>query len=132
MKGARSFGWFLLAGLLGLFVDVAVLYLAAPLLGWYAARVLSFLAAATVTWRINRRYTFADAAPRASLLREYLAYLSAMLGGAAINYTVYVLVLHWLDGPWAAAIGVTLGSAAGLIVNFSAARYLVFKAGPRG
>ena len=127
MKAARSFGWFLVAGLLGLLVDVAVLYLAAPWLGWYAARVLSFLAAATVTWQVNRRYTFADAAPHASLLREYLAYLSAMLGGAAVNYAVYVLTLHWLSGPWAAAIGVALGSAAGLVVNFVSARYLVFK-----
>lgn len=127
MKAARSFGWFLVAGLLGLLVDVAVLYLAAPWLGWYAARVLSFLAAATVTWQVNRRYTFADAAPRASLLREYLVYLSAMLGGAAVNYAVYVLTLHWLSGTWAAAIGVALGSAAGLVVNFVSARYLVFR-----
>ena len=56
MKEARSLGWFLVAGLLGLAVDVGVLYLAAPWLGWYAARALSFLAAATVTWRVNRRY----------------------------------------------------------------------------
>ncbi|RYY93794.1 MAG: GtrA family protein, partial [Comamonadaceae bacterium] len=99
MKAARSLGWFLLAGLLGLAVDVVVLYAVAPLLGWYAARVLSFLAAATVTWRLNRRLAFADAAPHASPWREYLAYLSAMLGGAAVNYAIYVLVLHALSGP---------------------------------
>ena len=127
MKEARSLGWFLLAGLLGLAVDVGVLYAASPLLGWYAARVLSFLAAATVTWRVNRRYAFADAAPHASAWREYLAYLSAMLGGAAVNYAVYVLVLHNLAGPWAAAIGIAFGSAAGLVVNYLTARYLVFR-----
>jgi putative flippase GtrA len=129
-KHARSLLWFLAAGLLGLAVDVAVLYVLAPLLGWYAARVLSFLAAATATWLVNRRYAFADAAPHASLLREYLGYLTAMLGGAAVNYTVYVLVLHWLSGPWAAAAGVALGSLAGLAVNFLSARYLVFRARP--
>ena len=127
MKEARSLGWFLVAGLLGLAVDVGVLYLAAPWMGWYAARVLSFLAAATVTWRVNRRYAFADAAPHASPWREYLAYLSAMLGGAAVNYAVYVLVLHGLSGPWAAAIGVACGSAAGLVVNYLSARYVVFR-----
>lgn len=127
MKVARSFAWFVVAGLIGLVVDVAVLYLAAPWLGWYAARVLSFLAAATATWRVNRRYAFADAAPAGSLLREYVSYLSAMLGGAAVNYLVYVLTLHWLAGPWVAALGVALGSLAGLIVNFASARFLVFR-----
>lgn len=127
MKEARSLGWFLVAGLLGLAVDVAVLYAAAPLLGWYAARVLSFLAAVTVTWLVNRRHAFADAAPHASLWREYLAYVSAMLGGAAVNYAVYVLVLHAISGPWAAAVGVACGSAAGLVVNYLSARYLVFR-----
>lgn len=130
-KHARSLVWFVVAGLLGLAVDLAVLYVAAPLLGWYAARVLSFLAAVTATWLVNRRYAFADAAPHASLLHEYLRYLTAMLGGAAVNYAVYVLVLHWLSGrwgPWAAAAGVALGSLAGLAVNFASARFLVFKA----
>lgn len=128
MKVARSFAWFVLAGLVGLAVDVAVLYVAAPWLGWYAARVLSFLAAASSTWLLNRRYAFQDhAAHRGSLLREYLAYLAAMLGGAAVNFLVYVLTLHWLSGPWVAALGVALGSIAGLAVNFTSARFLVFK-----
>ena len=105
-----------------------VLYVLAPLLGWYAARVLSFLSAATVTWLVNRNFTFADAASHASLLREYLSYLMTMLGGAAVNYAVYVLTLHWLEGVWVAALGVALGSLAGLTVNFLSARYLVFKA----
>ncbi|WP_218509975.1 GtrA family protein [Variovorax sp. dw_308] len=128
MKGARSFAWFVVAGVLGLVVDVVVLYVLAPLFGWYAARVLSFLAAATTTWLVNRNYAFADAARHASLLREYLGYLMAMLGGAAVNYTVYVLTLHWLEGVWVAALGVALGSLSGLTVNFLSARYLVFKA----
>jgi putative flippase GtrA len=128
MKMARSFAWFVVAGVLGLVVDVVVLYLLAPLLGWYVARVLSFLAAATATWSMNRRFAFADGARHESLLREYLSYLGAMLGGAAVNYTAYVLTLHWLDGRWVAALGVALGSLSGLTVNFLSARYLVFKA----
>ncbi|MEJ8822107.1 GtrA family protein [Variovorax humicola] len=128
MKGARSFAWFLVAGVVGLVVDVVVLYLFAPLLGWYVARVLSFLSAATVTWLMNRSFAFAGSVRHESLLREYLSYLTAMLGGAAVNYAVYVVVLHWLAGAWVAALGVALGSLSGLAVNFLSARYLVFKA----
>lgn len=130
MKAGREFLAFAVVGAAGFVVDVAVLYLAAPLLGWYGARVLSFLAAATATWALNRRYTFA--ARRSSgaakpIVREYLGYLVTMLGGAVVNYGAYVLVLHWLEGPWVPALGVAAGSCAGLAVNFLAARHLVFK-----
>jgi len=124
---ARRLVLFAVAGVLGLIVDVGVLYLLAPWLGWYAARVLSFLAAATATWAFNRRFTFAAGRP-ASLWREYASYVAAMLGGAAVNYAVYVLTLHSVDGPWAAALGVALGSLGGMVVNYLSARHLVFRA----
>ncbi|WP_447771384.1 GtrA family protein [Variovorax boronicumulans] len=131
MKIGREFLSFAVVGAAGFVVDVVVLYLLAPLLGWYGARVLSFLAAATATWALNRRYTFS--ARRAnngsgSVLREYLGYLVTMLGGAVVNYGAYVLVLHEMNGAWAPALGVALGSCAGLVVNFLSARYLVFRA----
>ena len=128
MKAAREFLLFAFAGVIGLGVDVGVLYLAAPLLGWYAARVVSFLAAATTTWAFNRRYTFAaSAAAGRSLWREYLGYLATMAAGAVLNYGAYVLTLHWVEGRWAAALGVALGSLAGMSANFLSARYLVFR-----
>jgi len=120
---------FAVAGAVGFVVDAGVLYALAPWLGWYAARVLSFLAAASVTWLFNRRYTFAAARPP-SLWREYLAYLGAMLGGAAVNYAIYALTLHLAHGPWAALLGVALGSLGGMAVNYLSARHLVFR--PRG
>ncbi len=128
MKLGREFLAFGLVGVAGFVVDVSVLYLAAPWLGWYAARVLSFVAAATATWALNRRYTFTTRTSGTSLGREYLRYLVTMLGGAAVNYAVYVMALHWIDGPWAPALGVALGSCAGLVVNFLSARHLVFGA----
>jgi hypothetical protein len=36
-------------------------------------------------------------------------------------------VLHSLAGPWVPALGVALGSCAGLALNFLAARQLIFK-----
>ncbi len=129
MKLGREFLTFAAVGIVGLGVDVCVLYLAAPALGWYAARVLSFLAAASTTWAFNRRFTFAARSSNASIWREYVSYLLTMLGGAVVNYAVYVATLHWVGAtiPWAPALGVALGSCAGLALNFMSARHLVFK-----
>ncbi|VTU18912.1 GtrA-like protein [Variovorax sp. PBS-H4] len=127
MKAGREFLLFAVAGAIGFGVDVCVLYLAAPLLGWYMARVLSFVAAATATWALNRRYAFGARPSEASLAREYLGYLLTMVGGAVLNYSVYVLVLHAFSGVWVPALGVALGSCAGLALNFLGARQLVFK-----
>jgi putative flippase GtrA len=127
MKLGREFLSFAVVGVIGLGVDLGVLYLLAPAFGWYGARIVSFLAAASTTWALNRRYTFAHRQSGASIGREYLGYLLTMLGGALVNYTVYALTLHWLAGTWAPALGVALGSCAGLAVNFLSARNLVFK-----
>jgi putative flippase GtrA len=128
MKIGREFLSFAAVGAIGLVVDVVVLYLLAPLLGWYVARVVSFLAAATTTWAFNRRYTFAARiAAGGSIWREYFSYLATMAAGAVLNYGAYVLTLHWVEGRWAAALGVAIGSIAGMGANFLSARYLVFR-----
>jgi putative flippase GtrA len=127
MRAGREFLFFAIVGTVGFGVDLGVLYLVAPLLGWYGARVVSFIAAATTTWALNRHYTFTARESGSSLLREYAHYLLTMLAGALVNYTVYVLTLHWLSGPLAPVVGVALGSCAGLAVNFLSARFLVFK-----
>jgi putative flippase GtrA len=126
MKLAREFLSFAVVGTIGFVVDLGVLYVVAPALGWYGGRVLSFLAAASVTWALNRRFTFA-ARHSGAIGREYLRYLLTMLGGALVNYGAYVLTLHWVGGPLAPALGVALGSGAGLAVNFLTARFLVFR-----
>lgn len=126
MRLGREFLSFAVVGTIGFVVDLGVLYLLASSLGWYGARVLSFLAAATVTWVLNRHFTFGHRRSEASLTREYARYLLTMLGGALVNYAAYALTLHWLGGPLAPALGVALGSCAGLAVNFLTARFLVF------
>ena len=131
MKLGRELLSFGLVGVIGYVVDVVVLYLLAPLLGLYVARVVSFLAAATTTWAFNRRYTFAArVSAEGSIWREYLGYLVTMSAGAVLNYGAYVLTLHWVEGRWAAALGVAIGSLAGMGVNFLSARYLIFRPKP--
>ncbi len=133
MKHVPRFLRFCIVGVLGLLVDLAVLYATAWALGWYAARVLSFIAAASFTWWLNSRFTFAaEARQGPSAARQYLGYMTSMLGGAVLNYAAYVATLHWLDLPGKAALGVAFGSCAGLACNYLSAQHLVFKQkGPR-
>ena len=128
MRIGSEFLSFAVVGAVGFVVDVGVLYLVAPVFGWYGGRVLSFVAAATTTWLCNRHFTFNARQSGVPLWREYGHYLFTMLAGALVNYTAYALVLRWLAGPLAPALGVAVGSCAGLLVNFIAARHLVFRA----
>lgn len=123
-----QFARFALAGVAGLAVDVAVLYLALALgAGYYPGRVISFLAAVWCTWQINRRATFANGLA-GSAWRQWWRYLGAMLGGGALNYFVYSLVIAFgPPHPLLALAGVCAGSLAGMAVNFAGARLLVFR-----
>ncbi|MYN41595.1 GtrA family protein [Duganella sp. FT109W] len=117
---------FVVIGAIGFGADVAVLYGALALgSGPYPGRLLSFLTAVWVTWRLNRRYTFA---PTAAPWREWWRYLAAMSGGAALNLAAYWLTL-WCLAPalWLPALGVAVGSLAGMLVNFLSAKLFVFK-----
>lgn len=130
----REMARFAVAGVAGLAVDVAVLYLALALgLGFYAGRAVSFLCAVFATWQINRRYTFAGAdggsdAPALSLWRQWCLYLAAMTGGGMVNYAAYSAAIAF--GPrvvWLPMAAVAIGSLAGMAVNFASAKLLVFK-----
>lgn len=125
----REFARFALAGVAGLAVDVVVLYLALALgAGYYAGRMLSFLAAVWCTWQINRRTTFSNGLS-GSAWRQWWRYLGAMLGGGAVNYLAYSLMIAYgPPHPLLALAGVCAGSLAGMVVNFASAKLLVFRA----
>jgi putative flippase GtrA len=124
----RQFLTFGVVGVAGFVVDAGVLYGAlAAGLGLYAGRIVSYLTAATTTWILNRRYTFVRAA-EGSLWAQWARFVFSQLSGAAVNLSTYGLLVYW--SPLAArlpVIGVALGSIAGLVVNFIAARTYAFK-----
>ena len=124
----RQLFWFAIAGTLGFLVDAGVVSLLVNGLDWnpYLARLLSFLCAVATTFAFNRRFTFA-AAGRGDLRRQAGQYLLAMLGGFAVNYGAYALLVYQFElvRQWP-VIGVAVGSIAGLVVNFLAARFWVF------
>jgi len=119
---------FAAAGILGLAVDVAVLYGTMALgMGWLSGRAISFLAAVWATWQFNRRFTFAPG-ERLSVWEEWWRYLSAMLVGGVVNYAAYSTVMIALPGvPLLPMLAVAIGSLAGMAVNFLSAKYFVFR-----
>jgi len=123
-----SFG---LVGLAGFIVDASILILSASVLGLYWGRVFSFLIAATVTWFLNRNFTFIQPSTASlessKIVQEYFSYLVLMLWGAAVNYLAYVIVLRSLTSTVAPLLGVAIGSAAGMVVNFFSARRILVR-----
>lgn len=129
-RQTSEFLWFCAIGAIGFVVDATVLYATAVWMGWFAGRILSFMTAASATWWLNRRYTFNrfnGAMPLQSVARQYLRYLLSMMAGGIVNYAFYAGTLHWLKIPAAPLAGVAIGSIAGLGVNFTLARWLVFR-----
>ena len=125
----RQFLSFSVIGTIGFLVDASMLYAAMHLLGagLYSGRVVSYLAAATTTWALNRRYTFR---PQRSpnMVAEWARFLVANAVGGLVNYSTYAALVA--TQPTVAehpALGVAVGSLAGLALNFCLSRYLVFK-----
>lgn len=127
---SRQFIFFCIVGSIGFVVDAGSLYLLMYLFDWgpYLSRVFSFLLAATATWLLNRAYTFRpiEDTPIHHEWFKYVAYASV---GGSINYAVYVLCLLFSEVAHAhPVLGVAAGSIAGLAFNFTATRYLVYRA----
>ena len=125
----RQLFLFALVGAIGFVVDAGVLYAGLYAgLGYYGGRVLSYLCAASVTWALNRRWTFKTGAS-ADHKKEWGRFVLFNLGGFAVNYGTYVACLAALPVTQQyPVLAVGAGSAAGLLVNFTINKYLVFKA----
>lgn len=124
----RELGWFGVAGAIAFAVDVGILYLVKPTLGLYWGRGVSFFCAVLVTWLLNRNITFKYRSSRSSAFWEFSQYLLVMLGGGSVNYLVYAGLLQISEAIEREPVwGVAAGSIAGLLFNFSFARFLIFK-----
>lgn len=124
----RELRRFAVAGVIGFVVDAGVLYGTLAIgLGYYAGRIISFLSAASITWLINRNFTFV-ASSELSLWREWAKYIAAMSGGGSINFAIYSVTIFSLpDIHFLPLIAVALGTLTGMAINFSAAKWWVFK-----
>ena len=118
-----------LVGGVGFVVDSSVLYaLMAGGMGFGYGRIVSFLSAVLVTWLLNRRFTF-HVTDQASLVQEAIAYLSAMTLGGLLNLVTYALIMAaFTYHPILPMLGVAGGSLVGMVANFSAAKWWVYRA----
>jgi len=121
---------FAVIGAFGFGVDAGVLWLAMDAgMGFHAGRVLSFLTAVSFTWALNRRHSF-PSREGASRLHQWLRYVLAMLVGGAVNLSASFAAYHAFElvRTWP-ILAVAVGSVAGMMVNFFAARQFVFRGG---
>lgn len=130
MRLPRDITLFAIGGVLGLIIDAAVVQALVGVEQWnaYLARVVSFLLAATFTWWWNRRHTFAGRSSGRRAHAEWLHWLALMSAGAVVNYGVYVLCLQLFPAlhRWP-AVAAAAGSVVAALVNFSAARGVLFR-----
>ena len=124
----RRFTSFATVGFVGFVIDAAILSTLVHAQDWhhYTARGLSFAAAVTVTWYLNRNWVFSRTSDRT---REYGAYFSVQVVGAAINLGTYALIIAVI--PTLARLPVlplAAGAALALLFNYSAASRWVFSA----
>ena len=106
---------------------MALLYqaLAVP---FEAANIVSFFAAVTVNFALNRRITFPEARRRA-WFRQYVLFVGGSAAGGALNWLTAVTLFHasgfFKENYLLACLA---GVAVGVVANFLAARFLVFRA----
>lgn len=118
---------FCLVGSVGFAIDAGIVQ--ALVVVWqanpYLVRVVAILVAATATWFMNRHYTF-QVSCRASR-SEWSRYVSLMMLGALVNYTVFaVCIALWQEALVQPIWAVAAGSIAGLGINFTTSRFWVF------
>jgi putative flippase GtrA len=130
-RHARHFGGFILAGVLALLADLAILRLLTDWIGLSAliARPASIAIAMVVSWWVNRTVTFAVASP--ARISELVKFAGVSWFAQAVNYGVFGLIL--LARPEttqeAAVIAASLVS---MLVSYAGFRFGVFRQQGKG
>lgn len=124
---AAQFMRFGVVGLAGLVVDTATVYGLRHALGLYGAGLVAYVFAATGNWVLNRIWTFRGLGSGPAH-RQWAMFMMTNLGGFVLNRGTYAIMVTFVA---AAAnqpvIATAAGSIAGMFVNFSLSRRLVFR-----
>jgi putative flippase GtrA len=128
-----QFGRFALVGIVGLFVNIATVYLAKPFINLQWAGGLAFLTAATTTWFLNRTFTFRPGgvtkSTPAQIGLQWLKFLTVNgLGGVTYLCTFWTLTIHSATCRSFPLLAILAGAGMGLVFNFSLSRIFVFRA----
>jgi putative flippase GtrA len=128
LSSLPQFVRFSIVGAIGFVVDTGVLYGAIYLFntGPYIGRLVSYLVAASSTWYLNRLITFPDRRG-GHKGKEWLKFVACSALGGVVNYSAYALYLRFAGASLATpVIGVGIGACAGLFVNYTLSRHVVF------
>ncbi len=114
-----------ISGVAGFLVDAGIVALCTRTVGMspIPAQALAFSVSVTVTWLINRHWTFAEHASD-KWLREFGRYVAANSIGAAVNNSVYaILVLTAVTFSQDPVLALAAGSLAGMVFNYSSSHF---------
>ena len=117
---------FSIIGAFGYLIDISIFFILIELfdVSAYIGRFFSVFIAASLTWLGNRL----SSTKKSSVIREWFDYLYSMIPGAAVNYSVFSLIVYSFENTrvilfFAFSIGVLVG----LAINYNIARNFVFK-----
>ncbi len=127
MRMAGQFMRFGVVGLTGLVMDTAIVYALRGALGLYGAGVVSYLVVASINWMLHRIWTFRGQGS-GKAHHQWLRFLAANLVGFVLNRGTYALLVTFVAVAAAQpVIATSAGAVAGMFVNFSLSRRLVFR-----
>jgi putative flippase GtrA len=127
MLMAAQFMRFGAVGLIGLVIDTATVYGLRHSLGLYGAGIVAYFASASVNWVLNRLWTFRGLGSGPAH-RQWVMFMITNLAGFVLNRGTYAILVTFVaaaaDQP---VIATAAGSMAGMFVNFSLTRRVVFR-----
>lgn len=93
----------------------------------FAARGLSFPVAVVVTWWLNRLWTFSYS-DKAKPIRQLKKYFALQIAGALANFFLFIAILEVIAPTWQNAfLALSIGAVAGLVINFSGSKLLIYR-----
>jgi putative flippase GtrA len=114
-------------GAIGFLADTATVYTFRYLLGLYGAGAVAYCVAASVTWLLNRLWTFRGLGSGPAHY-QWARFLMVNLGGFVLNRGTYAALVTFVplcaDEP---VYAVGAGAIAGMFLNFSLSRTMVFR-----
>jgi len=126
----RTLVQFLMFGAVGAFgwvLDTATVYALRAELGLYGAGVVAYFVAASGNWLLNRIWTFRGSGSGA-MHRQWARFLAANGVGFVLNRGTYAVLVTFVAVCAAQpAYATAAGALAGMFVNFSLSRAIVFR-----
>lgn len=114
-------------GVIGFVIDTATVYALRHALGLYGAGAVAYVVAASGNWLLNRVWTFRGQGSGPAH-RQWARFMLANLAGFVLNRGTYaILVTFVAAAAQQPVIATAAGAVAGMFVNFSLSRRLVFR-----